>query len=147
MKTAVVVDANIGLKWIIDEEGSEEATALLDKWNNQGITMLAPYLFMYEITNILYQNVRKGRILLDRAMTGLGDILLLGMDFDDSYDDSLGRRAIELTHQYDLKATYDAYYLALAEREKCELWTADSRMWRAVQGKISWVHDLSEYKI
>jgi predicted nucleic acid-binding protein len=42
---------------------------------------------------------------------------------------------------------YDMYYLALAEREQCDLWTADRRLQRLVGGKserIHWVGDWSQ---
>jgi predicted nucleic acid-binding protein len=51
-----------------------------------------------------------------------------------------------LAQQYNLPATYDAHYLALAEHEKCEYWTADTRLWNAVRDKLPWVHQLSDYQ-
>jgi hypothetical protein len=38
------------------------------------------------------------------------------------------------TFQFSLPATYDAHYLALAERENCEFWTADTRLFNAIKG-------------
>ena len=40
----------------------------------------------------------------------------------------------------------DAHYLALAERENCEFWTADTRLLNAINGKLPWVHKLEEYQ-
>ncbi len=54
-------------------------------------------------------------------------------------------RAIELAEQYSLPATYDAHYLALAERNQCEYWTADTRLWNAIAGKLNWVYLLGDY--
>jgi predicted nucleic acid-binding protein len=45
-----------------------------------------------------------------------------------------------------LPAAYDAHYLALAEREQCEFWTADTRFLRAIDGKLPWVHPLADYQ-
>ena len=53
---------------------------------------------------------------------------------------------MELAHRFGLHAAYDAHYLALAEHEKCEYWTADSRLCNAVKAKLPWVHQLSEYQ-
>jgi len=147
MKNSVVVDASIALKWFIDEEDSEKAFDLLEEWKTQGTLMLAPVLIVYEITNILYQNVRKGNILKDEAAKSLRRLLITGMKFDSGQYSTIGVRAIELAQQYTLKASYDAYYLALAEHEECELWTADTRLWRAVQGKIDWVRNLGDHNI
>lgn len=146
MKNTVVVDSNIALKWVLDEPDSPAALALLAEWTRKRITIIAPALLAYEATNILFQNVRKDKITFDTASNGLKRVILAGIEFDFPYDYRLSLRAIELANKYNLTAAYDPHYLALAEREGCELWTADTRMWKAVQSKISWVHDLSEYK-
>jgi hypothetical protein len=39
----------------------------------------------------------------------------------------------------------DARYLALAERESCEYWTADERLWNSVRAQLGWVRWLGEY--
>jgi predicted nucleic acid-binding protein len=145
MRDIVVVDASIALKWVIKESDSDKAQALLDEWSNRKTILLAPALITYEITNILYQNVRKNEIALERAKSALEDIMLIGMEFDIPQDYRLGRRAIELAHKFGIKATYDSHYLALAEREGCELWTADTKMWRAVKGELNWVRWLEDY--
>ncbi len=72
MRNVVVVDANIALKWVIDEPDSNIAEALLTMWGNKKIVMLAPALLAYEVTNVLYQNVRKGKITINRAREALG---------------------------------------------------------------------------
>jgi predicted nucleic acid-binding protein len=141
-----MIDSNIALKWVLDEPDSPEALALLTEWSRKRITMLAPALLAYEATNILFQNVRKGKITFDTARNGLRRVILAGIEFDFPYDYRLSQRAIELANKYNLPAAYDAHYLALAEREDCELWTADSRMWRAVQAKLPWIRNLSDYQ-
>jgi predicted nucleic acid-binding protein len=145
MRDSVVVDASIALKWVIKESDSAKALALLAEWSNRETVMLAPALIAYEITNILYQNVRKNEITLERAKSALEDVMLAGIEFDTPLDNRLGRRAIELAHKFGIKATYDSNYLALAEREGCELWTADTKMWRAVKGELTWVRWLEDY--
>lgn len=146
MKNTVVIDSNIALKWVLDEPDSPEALALLTEWVRKRTTLLAPALLAYEAANILFQNVRKDKITFDTARNGLSRVILAGIEFDFPYDYRLSQRAIELANKYNLPAAYDAHYLALAEREGCELWTADSRMWRAVQNKLPWVRNLSDYR-
>jgi predicted nucleic acid-binding protein len=147
MKNIVVVDASLAIKWVLKEEDSGVALALLNEWNIKGIMMIAPSLLTYEVTNVLYQNMRKGKINLDQAKKILTEILLIGIEFDFSNNSALSRRAFELAHQFNLLATYDPHYVALAERENCELWTADSRLWTAVKEKLSRVRLLAEYQI
>jgi predicted nucleic acid-binding protein len=62
-----------------------------------------------------------------------------------SRNSALNLRAITLAKQFDLSAAYDTHYLALAERKECPLWTADTRMWRAVKDQFDWVHWIGDY--
>ncbi|HAG99010.1 MAG TPA: PIN domain nuclease, partial [Ktedonobacter sp.] len=52
--------------------------------------------------------------------------------------------AIEFAHRFHLPATYDAHYLALAQREQCEFWTADARLWNTVKNELNWVRLLGD---
>jgi len=145
MRNVVVVDTSIAIKWVLNEDDSAVALALLTKWKNKKMTMLAPALLAYEASNTLHQNVRRGKITLDTAKLGMTKVILAGLELDFSQDPALGVRAIELANNFSLLATYDAYYLALAERERCEFWTADTRMWNAVKGKFAWVRWMGNY--
>ena len=145
MRNVVVVDASIAIKWVLEESDSDRAEALLIEWNDKGISIYAPNLLVYEITNALYRKVRKGEITLDRAKEALADISLAEIDFDFSIDFALSTRAMELANLFSLPATYDSHYLALAERKECELWTADTRLWNSIRGKLEWVRWMGDY--
>src|SRR6266436_2974693 len=145
MRNVVVVDTSVVLKWVLNESDSSKALALLSGWINKEVTILAPALLAYEAANTLYQHVRSGKITVDAAKQSLTDVILKGLTFDFSSDLVLSMRAIELAGQCNLPATYDSHYLALADRDDCDLWTADTRMWRAVRGKLPWVRWLDEY--
>jgi predicted nucleic acid-binding protein len=146
MKNIVVVDTSIALKWVIDESDSKIAEKLLEDWNEREALILAPALLAYEITNALYQRIRRSEISLERGKEALRGFALVGIEFDFSQDFSLSIRATEIAGLYNLPATYDAHYLALAEREQCELWTADRRLWNSIKGKLAWVRWLGDYQ-
>jgi len=146
MKT-VVVDTSIVLKWVLVEPDSPVARALLTEWISKEMIILAPKLLSYEVSNSLYRKARKGEITLDAAKLGISKILSTGLELDSSDSSVLSIRAMEIADRFDLPATYDAHYVALAEREKCEFWTADTRLWRSVQGKIDWVRNLGDHNI
>ena len=145
MRNIVIVDANIAIKWVLKEEDSSTALALLNEWNKNKITMLAPFLFTYEVTNVLYQNMRKGKITLNQAKRALVEVLSLGVELEFFEHSALSKRALELAHQFNLPATYDPHYLALAERESCECWTADARLSTVVKGQLSGLRILADY--
>ncbi len=144
---SVVVDASIAIKWVLQEPDSDVAYALLAEWIEKETVILAPALLAYEITNILYRKTLKGDLTLDNAKLGIRKILLTGLEFDFTEDPSFGIKAMELANQFNQPATYDSHYLALAEREDCELWTADTKMGRAVRGKLDGVRWLEDYQI
>jgi hypothetical protein len=58
MNKVVVVDACLALKWVLPENDTDIAIMLLDTWANEGIEVIAPDLFAYEVTNILYRRIR-----------------------------------------------------------------------------------------
>jgi predicted nucleic acid-binding protein len=145
MRNVVVVDASIALKWVLRESDSNTAFALLTEWNDREAMLLVPALLAYEIANGLYRKARSGEITLNRAKEALAEVLLAGLQFDFSSDLALSTRAIELADQYKLPAAYDAHYLALAEREGCEFWTADWKLWNAIRGKTDWVRWIGDY--
>jgi predicted nucleic acid-binding protein len=146
MKSAIVVDTSIVIKWVLDEPDSTTALALLTKWINEETAIYVPALLIYEVANALYQRVRKAEMMAGEAQQALVDVLLPELAFKFSEYPSLSMRAIELAEQYGLPATYDAHYLALAERNQCEYWTADIRLWNAIAGKLKWVRLLSDYQ-
>ena len=142
MSETVIVDSSIAVKWLLHESDSDIANELLAQWRNKSVTILAPALLLYEVSNVLYQRVRRGDITSEQARLEIVGLLSSEVTWFFSQYPQLSLRAVELTHQFP--ATYDAHYLALAERENCEFWTADTRLWRAVRDKLEWVHTLVE---
>lgn len=144
MSNVVIVDASIAIKWTLNESDSSAALALLAHWNDEEIEVLAPALLAYEVTNALYRRVRKGEIPFEDARRGLTEIIFKVVEFDFPEDPDFNIRAMELGQECGLPAAYDSHYLALAEREGCELWTADLRMWNSVNGKLDWLRRLGD---
>jgi predicted nucleic acid-binding protein len=66
----VVVDASLALKWTIEEPYSAEARALLANWHNNQRRLLAPALFLYEVTNVLAKRMRRGQLVLEQPRSG-----------------------------------------------------------------------------
>ena len=54
-------------------------------------------------------------------------------------DDALHLRAFQLAEAYGLPATYNAHYLALADRLGIDFWTTDGRLSKAVSDRLPWV--------
>ncbi len=142
---AVVVDASLALKWAIPEQDSSIALALLANWLQHGVELHALALFACEITNVLFQHVRGKRLTTDEAKGAIQRIFAVGIELDALQSGETSLRALEIAEQFAQRATYDAHYLALAELEGSECWTADERLWRATHGTFTWVRWLGEY--
>lgn len=139
----MVVDANLALKWVLLEEDSTLSMGLLEKWTNERKEIIAPALFAYEVTNILHRQAVTGKLTYDEALQGLSKLFSLGILLKFSFYEEISAQAIDFAHRFHLPATYDSHYLALAHREQCEFWTADTRLWNAVKSELKWVHLLS----
>jgi DNA phosphorothioation-dependent restriction protein DptG len=139
MSDVVVVDASLALKWILAELDSSKAVMQLEQWTNEGISVIAPALFTYEVTNALHRQVVAGKLTYEEAKQGLNDLFSIGVLLKFSIYEEISAQAMEFAHQLNLPATYDGHYLALAFHENCEYWTADTRLWNIVKGKLNWV--------
>ena len=143
MSEYVVVDASVAFKWLVEEEDSDKATALVRLWDGEGSRLAAPQLMSFEVANALYRRVVRGDFAVDVASGLMEDLMSLGIAFH--HGPNLHRRALELASQLQQSAVYDAHYLALAESLGCELWTADQRFQWAAEGigNVHWIGDWS----
>ena len=135
----VVVDASLALKWVVEEEDTEQATALRAEWYEEGELLVAPPIFRPEVTNALHQKVRRGEVGRPEAVEGLQQLVSAVAIGEPP---GLYGRALDLAAAFRLGAVYDSLYVALAELEGCEMWTADRRLVNAVQRdfpQVRWV--------
>jgi predicted nucleic acid-binding protein len=139
----IVVDASVVLKWQLDDEDCiSQATALRNDFYARGaITAIAPHLLMYEVVNGIATATRQKRVTTDKAIEALSNLLALGIELREIEP----MMVLEAALKYNL-AAYDAAYLALAEAEKCDLWTGDKAFFQAVKGKSARVNWIGDYK-
>jgi predicted nucleic acid-binding protein len=138
----VVVDASLAVKWILNEVWHHKALALLTQWEQQSVVRIAPSWFSCEVAIVLYKRVLRGDLSLAGAQLGIQSIHL-AITLRDA-EPATSIRALELAIALGRSATYDAHYLALAERERCELWTADERFWNAARMTFRWIRWVGE---
>lgn len=132
-----VVDASIALRWVLRDEKEAHVDALLEQWVASLTEMLAPPLFPAEITNALYLSIRRNRLTLDEAQLALNTIMQLGIRIAEPV--GLYSRSLHLAATYGVASAYDAQYVALAEMEGCELWTADEKLAASIKPSPSWL--------
>lgn len=121
----ISLEASIAVKWVIEEEGTEDALALRRK-----VKLIAPDLLAAECSNILWKKVRRGELAKDEAL--LAAKLLQNADLEllptRPLLESATRLAIELDHP-----AYDCVHLALALARGCYFATADERLLRKLE--------------
>ena len=142
MSEFVVVDASIAFKWLVEEEHSDKATALVRLWDDNGMQLAAPSIMPFEVANALHRRVIRGDFALEVALEMMQRLISLGIELHQT--PNIHYRALELASLLDQGAVYDAHYLSLAETLNCEMWTADQKFQRAtrhITQSIRWIGD------
>ncbi len=144
MSGFVVVDASLAFKWLVREEHTDTALAILRTWHNEEVTPAAPHLLPFEVSNALHKRVTRGELSMEGAIDLVGNLLTSQIELHQPWN--LHGKALEMASRLGQAAAYDAHYLALAESLDCELWTADERFYRSIRegdGRVRWIGELS----
>ncbi len=133
MKNVYVLDASVALKAQLTEAGSDQARKLVLDFISGEIQLIAPSTILVEIGHALTRAERRGIIPVgdsERLYKGFLRTSPRLIDFP-----QLLFRAITLSSE-TRTGVYDCLYVALAEREECELITADERLVNTMAGKF-----------
>ncbi len=139
--SSAVIDASVAVKTVLPDPLQERCEALIARLVTDGYDLVAPALWLYESTSALCKMVYLGQLRAPRAYGAVAQIMALGIELV-SPDEAQSRRALDWSLQLKRAVAYDSYYLALAERLGCDLWTADRRLANAVNLPwVRWVGD------
>lgn len=120
---ALVLDCSVMLPWFLEDERSKFTDELLlaakrtEYW--------VPGIWSLEFPNALLMAERKGRILRQRRLDALNQVLRLFVRVDNEPIDLTGISQLAERHQM---TTYDAAYLELALRHGFGIATLDRRL-------------------
>jgi predicted nucleic acid-binding protein len=132
-----VVDASVVVDWVApDVDRSLPAVALLAQLAGQEAELLAPRLLMEEVSNALLTGIRRGRW-SGPAADGARR-LLRGLPVRLADEPRDLERAWDLARRYDAHPIYDMIYVALAERRRTQLITADAAL-RQLLDRFDWI--------
>ena len=138
-----VVDASVSVKWYIPEIYEQEASKLLTGNHH----LHAPELILPEFCNVIWMKVRRAEITKTK-----------GEKIVDAFSKLSKQTLIIHSHKKIIKAAfagaessgktvYDWTYLALAISLSCEMFTADSKFYKALENTpvkkhLRWIEDI-----
>ena len=125
---AVVVDANVAVKWFIPEPLSREARGLLDS-----VPLLGPDILAAEFGNVMLKKVARGEVedeAAGRAVRRVTEIVELVSS------DAVLEQAWQISRRYG-RTFYDAIYVALAVSRGHILITGDEHLINALGAGFS----------
>lgn len=122
-----VVDASVVYKWFVQEQGTPEAMAL----RQDSRPLIAPDLIVSEVCASAWKSFRRGEI-------DAGQCRLIASMIEPALTSivpstALAASAMQIAAALD-HPIYDCLYLALAQRERTEVVTADRRLLARMAG-------------
>jgi predicted nucleic acid-binding protein len=139
-----VVDASVALKWQFpDEDHVPQALALRDDFLVHGaIVLVAPSLFLYEVTNAIGMAAKRARVSPDLADEALANLLACEIEVFPPDPE----RILRLCRRFSI-AAYDAAYVALALQLRTDLWTGDRPLFQATSKELASVRWIGDYPL
>ncbi len=134
-----VLDSSVGIKCLLRESDSDKAIRVRDDYIAGVHELLAPNVYPVEVAHSITKAERRLRITeaegASHLKTMFGTLPVLH-----SYLPFL-LRAYEISSQ-SREGVYDCLYVALAERERCALLTADQKLVTNLQAAFPFITSL-----
>jgi predicted nucleic acid-binding protein len=135
-----VLDSSVGFKTLVAETDSVKALQLYDNYRKGIHEFLAPDVFPVEVAHSITRAERQARITPAQGARLLTDILNRLPQMHSSLP--LLPRAYTISSTARI-GVYDCLYVALAEREGCQLVTADDKLVKNLQAQFPLIVALS----
>jgi predicted nucleic acid-binding protein len=135
-----VLDSCVAFKWVLTEPFSDKAQALRDEFRKGACELIVPDIFAVEVMHALTKAERQGRISPPQGGVLWADVMTTPPQSFPSFP--LIPRAYQIASAARI-AVYDCVYVGLAEREACELITADDKLVRTLRPSFPFITPLS----
>jgi predicted nucleic acid-binding protein len=127
-----VLDTSIAIKWFLEDESDRAYSLAILKAITDDYRPAVPWLWYYEIANVIIIQVRRKRIAFEDALVYLNIIDEMAIDVDPA-DSFTILQLVQLARAHELTC-YDAAFLELAMRLRLPLATSDQALIRAAAG-------------
>lgn len=115
-----VLDTSLTMAWCFEDEATPDTDAVLDRLGTDAAVV--PAIWPLEVANVLLVAERRGRLSEAQSSRFAGLLAQLPIDIDDHPADIAAHAALGRRHEL---SSYDASYLALAQRIGATLATLD----------------------
>jgi predicted nucleic acid-binding protein len=134
-----LLDSSVAVKWVLTETDSDKAIQLRDEFQKGVHELLAPEVFPVECGHALTRAERQLRISSPNGWIAWRTIMVDCPRLHPSLP--LMPRAYAISSSTRV-GIYDCLYVALAERETCELITADDKLVRNLKASFPFIVSL-----
>ena len=140
----VVIDASAAVKAVLPNPLQAHCLALVQSFVET--QPAAPALWAYETTSAIAKAVHFGDVTESEARQSFEKLEALGVRLFVA-DADQNRAAFDWTLKLKRLSAYDSYYLVLAQALECEFWTANKRLFNALNdAHLGWLHWIEEMK-
>lgn len=137
--SSLVVDAGVALVTVLPHPYREHGERFWQHWLQDPRPLLAPHLWMAEVTSGLRRAVWEGILTEAEARQALAAFVRLPVTF--ASDRELAEQAMTWAARLNQKRAYDAFYLALAEGQGAAFWSTNRRLVNALHSQgVVWAH-------
>jgi predicted nucleic acid-binding protein len=137
---ALCIDTSVMMKYLCPDEQTPAAIALITNALNQQARFVAPCLAWAEVGSVLGKKVRVNLLTATEAEQLYAAYIKLPIDYIDT--ETLRLNAWQLAEQYKMPTLYDAVFLACAETELANFWTADQALLKLLSSPLPYVYRL-----
>jgi predicted nucleic acid-binding protein len=134
----MIVDASVAIKWVTNEEDSEQAQSLLTE------PLSAPEFIYIECGNILWKKFRRSELKGHQIVSAYQNLINAPIVIVPDY--LLRETALDMSLEID-HPFYDCLYLALAVLNEQKLLTADIKMINKVSQFRKYSDHIIEFKL
>ncbi len=137
-----VLDANVIIKWYVDEDYSDLALLIRDRFINRDLDLMVPSLVYFEVLNGLKYTGDFNKDDLNIVAESLENY---GFNII-SPKNEIRSKMIEIAMNFEF-TIYDAIYVAIAIEKKTQLYTADEKIKKKLPNELKkYILNLSELK-
>lgn len=140
----IVIDASVVVKWLLPEELSARAHALLEAATRELRALAGVSSLPLEVAQVVYQRGRKGDLTPSETDAALD--LLDRLEIATQSPPDLIAETVAFARDSGFKQLHDAQQITLARMLTTDLWTADPGLYKNAAGSVPWVRWVGDFE-